>query len=259
MAVPGPEPDHRRALRGDGRRRGARAERRADHGRFRARGGTRGAGRAGRDHVRAVGRHERAAAARRDAGDVRRPTCSRRSGSSRAAAESRTRARRPAARRSLGSPTARHGADELVRTTGLAPGEVAAALAELELAGAVVSRADGGLPARAYDRAVTPYWLDEPRARAAAGRARGAVDVVVVGGGVTGCSCALASPRPGCACGCTRRGRSRAERAGATAASPCVAARRRTTWPRGDRRASRRGCALAADRACDRPDGAARG
>ena len=56
---------------GDRRRRGARAERRADHRGLRARGGTRGARGSRRDHERAVRRHERAAPARRDAGDVR--------------------------------------------------------------------------------------------------------------------------------------------------------------------------------------------
>ena len=59
-------------LRRDRRRRGARAQRRADHGRPRARGRTRRARGSRRDHVRALRRHERAAQARRGAVHVRR-------------------------------------------------------------------------------------------------------------------------------------------------------------------------------------------
>ncbi len=71
VAVPGPKPDHRRSVRGDRRRRGARAKRRAHHGRLRARGGPRRARRTRRDHELAVRRLECAAPARRGAGDVR--------------------------------------------------------------------------------------------------------------------------------------------------------------------------------------------
>ena len=83
VAVPGPQPDRRRPLRRDGRRRGPRAERRPDHRRPRAGGGTRGARRPGRDHVEPLRRDERSAPARRDAGYVLPPTCSRRSASRR--------------------------------------------------------------------------------------------------------------------------------------------------------------------------------
>jgi gamma-glutamylputrescine oxidase len=49
-------------------------------------------------------------------------------------------------------------------------------------------RCDDGV----YDRRVeTPYWLDEPAEPLPGARRAGPVDVVVVGGGVTGCSCAL--------------------------------------------------------------------
>ena len=118
------------------RRRGARAKRRAHHGRLRARGGPRRARRTGRDHELAVGRHERAAPARRGAGDVRggraravRPRaapcrCRRRSGLLAEALLARLR----------GSALT---ADELVRATALDPGASAAALMELELAGRV--------------------------------------------------------------------------------------------------------------------------
>ena len=51
VAVPGAQPDRRRALRRDGRRRGARAERRARSRPTRARGGPRGVRRPGRDHA----------------------------------------------------------------------------------------------------------------------------------------------------------------------------------------------------------------
>ena len=55
---------------GDARGRGARAQRRADHCRLRARGGARGARSARRDHELALGRNERVAPVRRDACDV---------------------------------------------------------------------------------------------------------------------------------------------------------------------------------------------
>ena len=58
-------------LRRNRGRRGARAKRRPDHRRLRARGGKGSAGSAGRDHLDAVGRVERVAAARRDPADVR--------------------------------------------------------------------------------------------------------------------------------------------------------------------------------------------
>ena len=56
VAVSSSEPDRRRALRRGGGRRGARAERRADHGRPGAGGRTGGVRRSRRDHVCAVGR-----------------------------------------------------------------------------------------------------------------------------------------------------------------------------------------------------------
>jgi glycine/D-amino acid oxidase-like deaminating enzyme len=43
----------------------------------------------------------------------------------------------------------------------------------------------------------TPYWLAQPLPEVPAGSASGPVDVVVVGGGVTGCSCALTLARSG--------------------------------------------------------------
>jgi glycine/D-amino acid oxidase-like deaminating enzyme len=45
--------------------------------------------------------------------------------------------------------------------------------------------------------ATTSYWLDEPAGQRAASRIDGAVDVAVVGGGITGCSCALALAEAG--------------------------------------------------------------
>jgi gamma-glutamylputrescine oxidase len=42
-----------------------------------------------------------------------------------------------------------------------------------------------------------PYWLDQPLPAVPAGEPSGPVDVVVVGGGVTGCSCALTLVRGG--------------------------------------------------------------
>ena len=141
VALSGAEPDHRRPLRGDRGRRGTRAVRRADHRRLRARGRPRGDGRAGRDHVRGLGRVERAAAARRDAGHgggrrargvrdrARAEQPSRRPAGSRALLERLARAARPASTSSRGR-------------SDCAPGEVAAALIELELAGRV-SEEDG--------------------------------------------------------------------------------------------------------------------
>ena len=82
---------------------------------------------------RALGRDERAAAARRDAAHLRRRTCSRlrpiaaaESAGVRARADGRSGARR--VRDGAG------GADELARATGLGAGELAVALTELELA-----------------------------------------------------------------------------------------------------------------------------
>ena len=43
----------------------------------------------------------------------------------------------------------------------------------------------------------TPYWLDEPADIPAGPRHNGPVDVVVVGGGVTGCACVLTLARAG--------------------------------------------------------------
>jgi gamma-glutamylputrescine oxidase len=43
----------------------------------------------------------------------------------------------------------------------------------------------------------TPYWLDEPRTELPRRRLDGAVDVEIVGGGVTGCACALALAEAG--------------------------------------------------------------
>ena len=141
VALSGPQPDHRRPLRRDRRRRGARAVGRADHGRLRARGRPRGDGRARRDHLGRLGRLERAAAARRDAGDGGR----RRARGVRDRARWPSRPSRPGARRatcSRVSPSSPASIDELARAAGIAPGEVAAALIELELAGRV-DEADG--------------------------------------------------------------------------------------------------------------------
>ena len=109
--------------------------RRADHGGLRARGRARGDGRARRDHLGRLGRVERAAPARRDAGD----------GGRRRARGVRDRAggRAVASREGLAGDLLRRLADgaasidELARAAGVAPGEVAAALIELELAGRV--------------------------------------------------------------------------------------------------------------------------
>ena len=68
LAVPGAKQDHRRSLLRNRRRRGARALGGADHGGLRARGRAGGDGRSGRDHLRRLGRVERPAPARRDAG-----------------------------------------------------------------------------------------------------------------------------------------------------------------------------------------------
>ena len=142
LAVPGAEQDHRRSLRGDGRRRGARALGSADHGGLRARGRARGDGRARRDHVGGLGGVERACcgSARRRSRRLR--TCSRRTGSSawsRPGARSRGLAGRPAR---SGSPTALRASTSWPAPPACAPGEVAAALIELELAGRV-DEADG--------------------------------------------------------------------------------------------------------------------
>ena len=67
VAVPGPQPHRRGPLRRDRRRRSARAERCADHGRPRPRGGPRRARSPRRDHVEPLEGHECAAPARRDA------------------------------------------------------------------------------------------------------------------------------------------------------------------------------------------------
>ena len=71
LALPCAQSDRGRALCRNGRRRGARAKRRSDHRRLRARGGEGSAGGAGRDHLDALGRVERVAAARGDPADLR--------------------------------------------------------------------------------------------------------------------------------------------------------------------------------------------
>src|SRR5436190_21455577 len=45
----------------------------------------------------------------------------------------------------------------------------------------------------------TPYWLDSPAEPLRSSRPHGKPDVVVVGGGVTGCACALGLARGGLA------------------------------------------------------------
>jgi DNA protecting protein DprA len=82
--------------------------------------------------------------------------------------------------------------DELVRASRLSAAEVAAALAELELAGAA-AEGDGLYRSLHWHRPVetTPFWLDEPRAHLEAPPSE-RVDVAVIGAGVTGCACALA-------------------------------------------------------------------
>ena len=82
VALPGTEPDHRRARSRDRRRRGARALGRAHHRGLRARGRPRGPRRTRRDHERLERRRERSAPPGRDAGDRARRTFSRRSASS---------------------------------------------------------------------------------------------------------------------------------------------------------------------------------
>ena len=127
------------ALRG---RRGPRAQRCLDHGRFRARGGERSLRGSGRDHECALRRLERAAQARRDAADLR-------PGRARELRARRGRnARQPEVGAAAGLVLARvreaaAGADELARATGLAAEELAVALTELELAGAVTE--EGGV------------------------------------------------------------------------------------------------------------------
>ena len=123
--------------RRDGRRRGARAKRRADHRRPRARRGPRGARRSRRDHLAALARDEyllRLGASR----DVRRRRAAR-IGIDPVAAR---RGARPAARAVRAAVAdAPAGADELV-TRPASASVVAAALAELELA-AVVEQPTG--------------------------------------------------------------------------------------------------------------------
>ena len=136
VAVPGPQPDHRRARARDGRRRGARAERRADHRRLRARGGARGARRARRDHLGALGGHERAAAPRRDAASPAPATCSRRSGIEPAPRGRRARRERAAAVLAALAAARRRRRRARRARPGLDAAAVAAALAELELLGA---------------------------------------------------------------------------------------------------------------------------
>ena len=136
VAVSGSQPHRRRALRGDGRRRGAGAERRVDHGRPRPRGrarGLRGAGEitsalsAGSNALLRLG-----ATPCTGSGDVLEsfglspieavtPTL----GPAAASVFERVR-------------EAATSADELARATGLGAAELAAVLTELELAGAVV-------------------------------------------------------------------------------------------------------------------------
>ena len=126
------------SLRG---RRGPRAQRCLDHGRFRARGGERSLRGSGRDHECALRRLERAAQARRDAAHLRpgraRELRARRGGPRRSR---RSALQRP---RACEVREAAAGADELARATGLAAEELAVALTELELAGAVTE--EGGV------------------------------------------------------------------------------------------------------------------
>ena len=143
VAVPRAEPDHRGALRGDGRGRGARALRSADHRRLRARGRPRGDGRAGRDHLCAVGGRERAAATWRHAGDRRRRCAGGARDRACATARACLRRARPPPPWLRGWPTPLPHRTSWSRSTALGAGEVAAALVELELAGAVAS--DGGV------------------------------------------------------------------------------------------------------------------
>ena len=149
--------------------------RRADHGRFRARGRAGGARRPGRDHVVALARHERFAAARGDARDVRggraRGARARRRGG--AAPRCRTIPSRSACSRALAAEPG--AADELVPLDGARRGRASLRrCALLELAGVV--RGDEGM-VRQYDRAVTPYWLDEAGAAVARRGRRRARDV----------------------------------------------------------------------------------
>ena len=53
------------------------------------------------------------------------------------------------------------------------------------------------VPARGYDRAVTPYWLDERGPAFPPVEPAETVDVAIVGAGITGCACALALAEAG--------------------------------------------------------------
>ena len=137
VALPGAEPDHRRARSRDGRGRGARAVRRADHRGLRARGRAGGARRARRDHERSERRGERAPAAGRDSGDVRGG----RARGDRRRARSRPRRRSPTSA-VLRRSSRRSRAERRRRTSSYGRhrsrrAAVAAALVELELAGVV--------------------------------------------------------------------------------------------------------------------------
>ena len=127
----------------DGRRRGARAERRAHHRRPRARRGPRGAGGPRRDHLAALARHEHAAAARRDTGHLRgrRARCARRRAASRRRAPVPSRVDRTSPCRSS-RPSTRHRRRDRAAHAASTAAAVAAALAELELLG-LVTQADG--------------------------------------------------------------------------------------------------------------------
>ena len=138
---PGSEPNRRRPLPGDGRRRGAISLRRPHHGRLRARARSRGLRGPWRDHGRPLGRNERSACARVPPLSSRLGTFSTCSGSSLAA---KGRAALSTAAEDvlrLLSDEARE-ADGLTRASGRTSAEVGAALVELELAGLVAS-ADG--------------------------------------------------------------------------------------------------------------------
>ena len=84
--------------------------------------------------------------------------------------------------------------DELARATRLGAGELASALAVLELEGAVVV---GRRDRAKYDRPMTPYWLAEPAPAFERADVGDRVDVGIVGAGVTGCACAVALAEKG--------------------------------------------------------------
>ena len=230
VALPGAEPDRGRPLRGDRRRRGARAKRRADHGRLRARGGPRGASRCrarsrqrsrpgpnallrlgatpltcAQDVLESYG-HRRHAAAPTELGRGRRDVLER--------------IREGAA-----------GADELARATGLGSRR-ARGRAHRARAGRARRRGGRGLSCRRLASRAwpTPSGSPEPAPPLALGAARRAAP--------TSRSSAAASPAArarsrcrgaACGCACTRRARSPPAPAAATAGLRSAAARWHTT------------------------------